>query len=417
MQILAFTGLRYTDKAGSTLELAAPPFDQIGPELRDRLQASSPHHFAHLTRALPGPENDPHEHARSIHERWLKQGSITADEKPSLYSYRIVRAGGTERFGILGLVGVGPSAEGDLRPHELTVDKPLADRLALLETTRVDLEPVMYIAEDDGSLEKMFEADCTGEVLAEHLDGFGDRHFLYAVTDPSRINQYKQAFAPCRAVIADGHHRTKVAQLFARKHEPPEGTASCAKMAVIFSVASSDLQIDPIHRAVQAAVDLDAIASTAAHREVFTGTSGHDFAAAVAAASQPAIGVWAKGHDRPELWQIDTAGTPPGTPGNDTNLSTVLLHYQVLAASGLTIENSTDGSIHYKSDPDELWQLAQIAKDGQGDYELLVWLPGMEPADFAKATEKGDVLPPKSTRFLPKLISGLVWSSHHGKVL
>ena len=113
MQIFAFTGLRFTSDAGNTLDLAAPPFDQIGPELRDELQASSPHHFAHLTRALPGPENDAHKHARSIHDAWLEQGAVAADSKSRRSTpTRIVRAGGSERFGILGLIGVGPSYRG-----------------------------------------------------------------------------------------------------------------------------------------------------------------------------------------------------------------------------------------------------------------------------------------------------------------
>ena len=45
------------------------------------------------------------------------------------------------------------------------------------------------------------------------------------------------------------------------------------------------------------------------------------------------------------------------------------------------------------------------------------WLPPMAPQKFAEAVSEGDVLPPKSTRFMPKLISGMVWAPHDGRLL
>ncbi|HEV7518711.1 MAG TPA: DUF1015 domain-containing protein, partial [Thermoanaerobaculia bacterium] len=45
------------------------------------------------------------------------------------------------------------------------------------------------------------------------------------------------------------------------------------------------------------------------------------------------------------------------------------------------------------------------------------WLPPMQPAAFAAAIAHGDMLPPKSTRFLPKVMSGLVWGDHGTRLL
>ena len=61
----------------------------------------------------------------------------------------------------------------------------------------------------------------------------------------------------------------------------------------------------------------------------------------------------------------------------------------------------------YRSDPDELWQMVQSGKVAVG-----IFLPPMEPTDFAAAIAGGEMLPPKSTRFLPKVVSGMVWSDH-----
>lgn len=412
MKIYAFQGFRYSSSLADPGRLAAPPFDQIDDDLRDRLHAQSRYQFAQVTRPV---ENDDGAHlrARQVHDDWLREGAIVRDQEPALYPYSIETARDRRRLGLGCLVGVGASCEGDLRPHEETVDKPLADRLALLEATRIDFEPVLYIAEDDGRLEEKLSEDCAeGQETVSHTDPLtGDRHILYRVGDRQRVAAYRRLLESRHAVIADGHHRTKVAQLFARRHKVAEGEAACAKFAVLTSVTSPDLQIDPIHRAMAMHVDDDALSSKAVRREPFSGSGGRDLAAAVAAAPQPAIGVWLGGK-RPEVWTLDPHDLPPDTPGAAAGLPVVLLHYQLLAAAGFTPENARDGSVLYRADPDELYRSIEA-----GQVKAGFWLPPMEPQAFAVATAGGDVLPPKSTRFLPKLVSGLVWCGHDAEII
>ena len=409
MKILRFQGVRY--RRPDAGDLAAPPFDQIDETLRQRLHGQSDVHFSQLTRPDPTAE-DEHQHAHRLHEAWLRDGVTGLDEEPSLYPYRIEATDGSVRRGLFALVGVGPSAEGDLRPHEHTVAKPLADRLALLEATRVDLEPVMLMAEDpDGDYEAMLAEDCAGEELVRAVDPLhGDTHVLLRPPSPMRARAYQDLLATRQAVIADGHHRTKVAQMFARKHEPAEGTAACAKLAVLLSLASEDVVIDPIHRALMRDdVDLDAMVQKARERTPFEGDSGKAFAEAVAATTGPAVGVWIAGR-QPEIWSLDPADTPEDTPGREAALPAILLQYQLFAAAGLEIENASDGTLAYRSNADDLWRMVAAGEATAG-----FWLPPMAPEAFALATADGDVMPPKSTRFMPKLASGLVWSSHAGR--
>lgn len=411
MKILAFQGLRYAPKADAGKQ-AAPPFDQIDATMRERLHQQSDHHFSQLTRPDPGAEH-PHQHAHALHTLWLETGVVRRDTRPSLYPYRIELADGSQRRGLFTLVGVGPSSTGDLRPHEQTVDKPLADRLALLEAMRVDLEPVMLMAEDhDGAFEAMLEHDCAGEELVRYEDpATGDQHVLFRLSDEQRIATYQQLLADRQAVIADGHHRTKVAQLFAKKHGSAEGTAACAKMAVLLSLASKDVVIDPIHRALMVDVDASAMQALAVERFVFDGATGHAFSAAVAQQERPAVGVRFAGA-QPEVWILDANAVPEATPGRSAGLPAILLQYQLLAAVGLDLTNASDGTLAYRSNPDDLWEEVETGAAKAG-----FWLPPMSPEAFALATVDGDVMPPKSTRFMPKLASGLVWSSHDGETV
>jgi uncharacterized protein (DUF1015 family) len=407
MKIHAFQGFRYTPTTGDPGLLAAPPFDQIDDQLRDRLHAASRHQFAHLTRPS-GQGVEAAQRSREIHDAWQQDGIVARDAEPSLYPYAIVLQDGQQRLGLCCLVSVLPGSESDLRPHEHTVDKPLAERLALLEATRVDYEPVFYLADDDGDLERALAQDvATLEPVVRHLDTErGEEHRLYRVSEPGRIARYRTLLATRGAAIADGHHRTKVAQLFAGKHQAGASSAAGAKMAVLTSVCSAGLVIDPIHRAVTAELPFASLASIAVARAPFRGSSGAELAQAVASAQQPAIGVWLRGHS-PEIWTLDPDDVPPETPGRAAKLPVVLLHHQLYPAAGLEPAATTDGTTIYRPNPDAIWRLLESKEAAAG-----FWLPPMSAEAFALATQDGSVLPPKSTRFLPKLVSGLVWCGH-----
>jgi len=412
MRLFAFEGLRYGARAGDAGKLAAPPYDQIDDAARDRFQAASPHHFVHLTRPVAAGAADPYRHAADLHRHWLHDGIVVRDEQPSLYPYVIELSGGGSgasgrRLGVMALVGYAPASE--IRPHEQTLDKPLADRLALLEATRVDLEPALLLAEDGGELDDLLAADLEGRPLVDYGDDAGHHHLLFRIADPGRIAAYQRALAARPAAIADGHHRYKVGQRFAAEHPGSAGTAAGAKLAVVTSMSSRALTIDPIHRALRQAIDPALFEDLRSAAVPFQGASGAELARAVAAAPQPALGVWVAGRP-PEIWHLLPASSARGA-GNTPPLAVKILQEGVFPALGLAPQAATDGTLVYRSDADTLY--AQLVR---GELGTGFWLPPMLPADFAAAIAQGELLPPKSTRFLPKAMSGLVWSDHQSRL-
>jgi uncharacterized protein (DUF1015 family) len=351
---------------------------------------------------------DPYRFAAALHHRWLHEGIVERDPRPSLYPYVIELAGGGERLGLLGLVRYEDPTV--IRPHEQTLEKAIADRTSLLEATRADLEPALILSEDGGRLDDLLREDLAGATpLVRHRDADGHHHVLYRIDDPARIVLYRRAL-DVPAAIADGHHRYKVGQRFAQSHHAPPDTAAAAKLAVITSLDSPALTIDPIHRAFKEPIDLARLAGVPHSTEPFQGSRGWGFAHAVAAAPQPAIGVWVHG-GRPEIWKLDPTTVPdppsPGTP----QLPVEIFQDTFLAALGLPPEASTNGTVVYRADPDVLWDQVASGELGTG-----IWLPPMQPAAFAGAIAGGQMLPAKSTRFLPKVMSGLVWADHDSKV-
>lgn len=409
MRLYAFQGLRYTAGPADAGALAAQPYDQINQELRDRYHAQHPNQFVHLTMPLPARDLDMYASAADRHARWLQDGVIARDDRPALYPYVIELAGGGRRLGVAGLAQLADAKE--IRPHEHTLDKPLADRLNLLRATRVDLEPALLLSEDGGELDRLVAADVEGaEPLVDHVDPDGHHHLIYRVDDPDRIALYRNALSG-PAAIADGHHRYKVAQRFAGESGAQPGTAAGAKLAIVTSLSSPALTIDPIHRALVDKLDLDSLAAHAAERTPWEGNGGAAFAAAVAAAPQPAVGIWIGGRT-PEIWRLDPAQAPESVSPGARKLAVALLHEVLFRALGMGPETATDGTVIYRSDPEVLHRMVANGEVGTG-----IWLPPMAPAEFSAAIEHGDMLPPKSTRFLPKVMSGLVWADHEARVL
>lgn len=409
MRIHAFQGWRYA--AGADPEpgrLVAPPYDQISDADRDRLHGVSRYHFAHLIRpvTLPG-EADPFASAASLEQSWSAAGVIERDEVPSLYPYAIELALGGVRLGLTALVGY--EASDVIRPHEQTLDKPLAERLALLRATRTDLEPVLLLPDDGGALDGMLAEDIARRsAVASHVDADGNRHVLYRLTDPLRVEAYRELLAGRTAAIADGHHRYKVGKRFAEESGAPAGAAAAAKLAVLTSIAAAHLRIDPIHRALRAGA-LERLHGLITARSPWTGDDGWDFAADVAAAPQPALGVWTSAGA--EIWTLDPRRAPSRISPSAAALPVVLLQEVLYPALGLGDDAATDGTVLYRSDPSALSSMIR-----EGSAAIGLFLPPMSPAQFAAAIANGDLLPPKSTRFLPKVYSGLVWAAHDSRL-
>ncbi len=411
MRVYAFEGFRYDPGVGSGQELAAPPFDQIDDQLRDHLHRISPYQLAHLSRPVAGEAGDPHRQAAALHQRWLAEGAIRRDAGPSLYPYRILTPRAGARLGLCALIGLEPEGSDVIRPHERTLDKPFADRLGLLRAMKVDLEPVMFLADDPGTLEALLADDVAATPpVSEHHDADGNLHQLFRIADPARIARYREVLAPCSAAIADGHHRTKVARAYAEESGAAPGTAAAAKMAVLFSLSSANLVIDPIHRGLGFVPELSPCHARLVDRRGVQPANGAELAALVAAAPQPTLGlVWSDGHA--ELWRPDPVHLPAGSPPAADEMAVALLHLSLLPAAGFSPESYLDGTFVYRSDADKLF-----AEVRSGALALGFYLPPMSGETFGRAISKGDLLPAKATRFLPKVVSGLVWAGHDARL-
>jgi uncharacterized protein (DUF1015 family) len=175
MRIHAFQGITYQRSEGDAPaergRLAAPPYDQIDDRRAESFHAEDPHHFTWLSKPVRGDSEDIYREAARVHDAWLDAGEIRRDERPALYPYEIVLPDGSTRLGVTALVGLERPESGVIRPHEETLAKPLADRLAQLRAVEVDLEPVLLLTEEGGELDALIRQDIEcAQPFVSHAD-------------------------------------------------------------------------------------------------------------------------------------------------------------------------------------------------------------------------------------------------------
>ena len=281
----------------------------------------------------------------------------------------------------------------------------LADARAQV-TIQTDLEPIFLLCNDDGALEAELQVDLEGATwLTSYRDEFGHTHSIAAIRNPDRIEHYQSLLDGQSSLIADGHHRYEVSRRYAEEVDATTGTGPACKLVILVSLGSPHLTIDPIHRAVRVPVDLEPLHDYIGTALEWNGETGSGLALATASAGQPAITLWKKG-SQPLICTLDAERIIERHGGPLPDLPVSLFH-SLFDLIGWDEGAASDGTIIYRSDPDRLLQ-EMVA----GEFEASFWLPPMSAGGFSNALEICPLLPPKSTRFLPKLASGLVWARH-----
>jgi uncharacterized protein (DUF1015 family) len=256
---LPFHGVRYRLDDGETDVgvVAAPPYDVIDEEERAALEASDPHNAVRLILPRDDGATDRYRAAAARFAAWLEDGTLRADSEPRFYRYamRFRDEDGQHRttVGVLGALTLPrPGDPPAVLPHEETMRKAKSDRLALLQATRANFDPIWGLSLATG-VSDLLPAD--GDVLAHCTDGDGVEHELRAFAgDPATLSA---AVAAAPVVIADGHHRFETATTYNEQHAGAGASGAGAILALVVELADEQLCVRSIHRVVSGLGDTD----------------------------------------------------------------------------------------------------------------------------------------------------------------
>jgi uncharacterized protein (DUF1015 family) len=427
--IRGFRGFRYDlGRVGSLSDVVAPPYDVIDAALQQKLYDASPANAirVELTKDEPGDtdSNNKYTRAAGTLKDWLTAGTLRQDTARSLYVYEqefTVEGKTYNRRGFLARVRLEPFGSGRVFPHEQTLAGPKADRLHLYRATGFNLSPVFSFYPDDaGEVIARLEPLVRRSPPLVATDHLGVTHRLWVVTDTAAISAVTGLMGPKPVFIADGHHRyeTGLKYLEERKAagEVPDDEAApnfCLMMLV--GMSDPGLIILPTHRLLSGLppVTADQLkAALAGHFDV-VGSFGPDPAACWEHVqledSQSVLGFGTVADNQWFAVKLrDPAvmdGLAPDQSKDWRGLAVSILHKLVLEQ---LVPGKLGGSpacqyVHL------LKEVTDAAAARQCQVACLVPPVGMGHVEtIAGNREK---MPPKSTYFYPKLLTGLVFNS------
>jgi uncharacterized protein (DUF1015 family) len=417
-----FKALHYDlGKVGGLDAVAAPPYDVIDAAERARLLGRSPYNAVAIDLPKPfdpadpdsDPDYDPYEKAARTIEAWRAEGVLVDDAEPAFWalSQDYTAPDGTRhsRHGILAQVRVEDYETGTVRPHERTHPGPLLDRLELTRATHLNLSPIFSLSTADPW---PLVEPALGEPWGEATDPDGTVNRVWRVADPAVVGAITELLAGAQLLIADGHHRYETARAY-RDEVGGSGDHGYTLMALT-GLDDPGLTVFPTHRLLSGlTADPERFrAFGAGMRELFE--SEEVEREEIDPAGEPGVGVFGlydsfhKQAYRLRLKDLEALDRRlEGKPEAYRRLDSAILETLVLKGLAGMSDHDIDernGLEYAKSVPDALARV-----DG-GEFDLaLIQRP--VPVDQVKAiAETEENMPPKSTYFFPKVMSGMVFS-------
>jgi len=397
--ISPFAGLRPVNERAA--DVVAPPYDVLS-SAEARMRATGrPWSFLHISRAeIDLPEGTdpyaPEVYARAAAnlQHMLDAGVLVRDAEPCYYVYRLVM-GKHSQTGLVAAASVAAYDSNRIRRHEFTRPDKEDDRVRQIEALNAQTGPVLLAYKSDPLVDAMLAAVTTAAPDVDLVADDGIGHTLWVVRDTDMIGRISAAFDSMEALyIADGHHRSAAASRVSASRAG--NAAAAAFLAVIFP--HSQMQILDYNRVVRdlAGMSPEAfLARLAGHfRVIPEGTAVHP--------------------DRPGVFGMYLAGQwyrleiqPAVIPEDPVGRLDVSLLADTLLAPVLGIEDPRrDTRIDFVGGIRGLEELERRVDSGEMRVAFSLYPTRME--DLMAVADAGEVMPPKSTWFEPKLADGLV---------
>ena len=400
---------------GLVTEVAAPPYDVLNSqEAKDMAGEKS---LLHITK----PEIDfnpiADEHAQATYDKavanfklWRENGWLVQDEKEKYYVYAQTMGKRTQ-YGLVLCAHTDDYATGKIKKHELTRKDKEDDRMVHVRIQNANIEPVFFAFKDHADLAAIVARTVAGKPEYKFTDENKFGHAFWVIDDDADIARITEIFTNDidAFYVADGHHRTAAAARVGaeKKAQNPAHTGDEEYnffMAVCFP--ESQLQIIDYNRVVK---DLNGLTE-----EELLKALEEDFE--VSLATKPRCGRPAKpfqptGLHNFSMYLGDKWYSLTAKPGRyDDNDPIGVLDVTIL--SNLVLDKilgikdlRTDKRIDFVGGIRGLGELARRVDSGEMKVAFALYPVSMK--QLMDIADSGNIMPPKTTWFEPKLRSGL----------
>lgn len=389
-------------------EVAAPPYDVLNSA--EALKMAGEKSLLHITK--PEIDFNPmlQDHDPKVYDRavknfrdWQDRGWLVQDKKPCYYIYAQTMDGRTQ-YGIVLCAHVDDYAEGRIKKHELTRKDKEDDRMIHVRIQNANIEPVFFAYRDNAGIDAIVSRYTALEPEYKFTDENGFGHEFWVISDDADIAHITEIFTTQVEAfyVADGHHRTAAAARVGeeKRAQNPNHTGKEEYnyfMAVCFP--ETQLKIIDYNRVVK---DLNGLTPSqliamlgddfdvmCRGTEIYTPSELHEF-------SMYLEGKWYSLRARPGRYDDKD---PIGVL-DVTVLSNLVLD-KLLGIKDLR----TDKRIDFVGGIRGLGELARRVDSGEMKVAFALYPVSME--QLINIADSGNIMPPKTTWFEPKLRSGL----------
>ena len=402
--VLPFRALRPTPEAAK--QVASPPYDVLNSEEARKAAADNPQSFLHVTKSeidLPEGTNlyidKVYAKARENLESLIKSAVLFRDEKPAYYIYRLVMKG-REQTGLVGISSVSDYEKNIIKKHEFTRPEKEQDRINHIRITGAQTGNVFIAYRNVPDIDSLVSSWKEQNSPVYHFAADdGIQHTIWVVDDEETIKKITDLFAKKVpfTYIADGHHRAasaaKVKKGLGKK--VPEG----ANYFLTTLFPSNQLRILDYNRVVK---DLDGMDPedlishlhddfdvTLIGKEAYTPEKLHDFGMYL-------NGQWYKLTARRDSYGDDPIGV----------LDVTILSSNVLDKVLGIKDQRTDKRIDFVGGIRGLSELEKRVNSGEMAVAFSLYPVSIQ--QLFDIADSGEIMPPKSTWFEPKLRDGLL---------
>ena len=406
-EIIPFRGLLYNVSKVSIEDVLAPPYDIITPEWQESLYAKNPYNMVRIDFGKEEPGDNETENkymrAKRYFNIWIKDGVLIRSDKPSFYAYEIIYSihGIRKRLpGFLCLVKLEELGKGSIYPHECTHSNPKQDRLNLLKACQANTSPILslYKSSADGISRILAKVTLTRPYL-QAADISSNLHRLWQIDQTEEIEIIKQEIADKAVFIADGHHRYETSFEYQREMSMTKTSSSSRKsydytLMFLANLMDEGITILPAHRLIKE-IPKDIHEMLARYFEIETVADDFDIYRRLFG-KKNVFGFFKK---REKSWYILTyRGRNLSDVHSDLReIDVIILHEMIFKR---ILQNAEIG---YEMDIAKA--LDQV---NHGEYAAAFFLNPTRVEDVEKSALSSVRMPPKSTYFYPKLMTGLV---------
>ncbi len=403
--IRPFPGLR--PRPELVEQVASPPYDVLSSAEARQMAAGNPNSFLRVVKAEVDLPEDVDVHSDQVYDRsaanlqrLIDEGVLVPDPQPCFYVYRL-RMGDHVQHGLVVGASVDEYEQGTFKKHELTRPEKEDDRARHVERLMANAGPVLATYRAEPAVRELVATICQGPAEFDFTAADGVGHSLWVVSDPDQVAELRAAFEAVPALyIADGHHRSasafRVRNILREKNPDHTGDEAYNHfLAVLFP--DDELAILGYHRVVK---DLNGLEPDAFWQQV-----SEKFEVTETERGEP---------DRPRCftcfldgkWYRLTARS--GTFDADDpvhSLDAAILQENLLAPVLGIGDPRTDDRIDFVGG---IRGAAELERRCSADARVAFAVHPVSVEQLIAIADAGQIMPPKSTWFEPKLRSGVV---------